>query len=402
MRPVSCLLLALALLAGVARAQVITAAPDPNHGILSAATQSWADTLAGSPLTANNQHVLLENGVRSLPEKLALCAGAQQQLFFSTMVAMHDTSGGQLCDAMIAAAARGVRVRAILDGQRSDPRVWRALRQGGVQVALFNPWFDLGGRKHRFHQKVLIADLRTMIAGGMNATDSYLLGDGVNSNYKDTDVRVAGDAAAAASLGFLRQWLALEPNDQDARALLASGSTWGPLAVAGGPTARAGHARWLVQESDRGETTIRDYYQRCFEESRGQVLWHVNNLIPTSTLTTALTDAAGRGVRVVIVTNSARANARRNGAIAGWFQTQYLRLQMRRLRNTGIQVWEIDVPIHSKALTVDGVMASVGSYNYSSSSENNLESTCVSYDPALITEVEAMFERDLRGGRRVQ
>lgn len=401
MRPALVLALALTLSAPLA-GQVITAAPDPNHGILSAATQTWADNLAGAPLTANNQFVLLENGVRSLPEKLALMASATQQLYFSTMVAMYDTSGRQLADAMIAAAGRGVRVRAILDGQRSDPRFWRALRQGGVQVELFNPWFDIGGRKHRFHQKVVIADLRAMIAGGLNASDSYLLGDGVNSNYKDTDVRVAGDAAAAASLGFLRQWLDLEPNDADAQALLASASTWGPLAVAGGPTARTGHARWLLQESDRGSTTIRDYYQRCFEESRSQVLWHVNNLIPTSTLTTALTDAAARGVRVVIVTNSALANRRRNGVIAGWFQTQYLRLQMRRLRNTGIQVWEIDVPIHSKAMTVDGVMASIGSYNYSSSSEKNLESTCVSYDPALITEVEAMFDRDLRGGRRVQ
>ncbi len=401
MRPVVVLALALSLSAPLA-GQVITAAPDPNHGILSAATQSWADGMAGSPLTANNQLVLLENGVRSLPEKLALIASANQQLFFSTMVAMHDASGKQLCDAMIAAAGRGVRVRAILDGQRSDPRFWRALRQGGVQVELFNPWFDIGGRKHRFHQKVVIADLRTMVAGGLNASDAYLLGDGVNSNYKDTDVRVAGDAAAAASLAFLREWLDLAPNDADAQALLSGSATWGPLAVAGGPTARTGHARWIVQESDRGSTKIRDYYQRCFEEARSQVLWHVNNLIPTSTLTTALTNAAGRGVRVIIVTNSARANARRQGALLGWFQTQYLRLQMRRLRNTGIQVWEIDVPIHSKALTVDGVMASIGSYNYSSSSEKNLESTCVIYDPALITEVETMFDRDLRGGRRVQ
>jgi phosphatidylserine/phosphatidylglycerophosphate/cardiolipin synthase-like enzyme len=102
------------------------------------------------------------------------------------------------------------------------------------------------------------------------------------------------------------------------------------------------------------------------------------------------------------MTNSARANARRHGAFLGWFQTQFQRLHLRRLRGTGIEVWELDVPVHSKALTVDGVMASIGSYNFSTSSEKNLEATCVVHDPALVTEVEAMFDRDLRGARRVQ
>jgi cardiolipin synthase len=382
--------------------QVITAAPDPNHPILSTATQAWADGLTGAPLTANNRFVLLENGVRSLPERLALIAGARQELFFTTMVAGYDTTGRQLAQALTDAVRRGVTVRCILDGQRTDPRLVHLLRQGGARVSLYNPFLDFGGRKHRFHQKLLVADLRSMVCGGMNASDAYLLGDGHNDRYKDTDVRVDGDGAAEASVVFLGQWLELNPGDQAARDLLRRAPTWGPLAVAGGPTARTGCARWLVQESDRGSHVIRDYYVRCIEAARRQVLWHVNNVIPTDALKAAMQAAAARGVRVAILTNSARANARRQGAFLGWFQTQYERLQLRRLRGTGVEVWELDVPLHSKALTVDGVVASIASYNFSSSSEKNLEAACVIYDPALVTDVEAMFERDLAGARRVQ
>lgn len=396
------LLLAVLAATSVARAQVITAAPDPAHPLLSAQVQAWVDQLSSGPLTANNRFDLLENGVRSFPEKLALIAGARSEVFFTTMVLGWDTTGKQLARALTDAVGRGVRVRCLLDGQRADPRTVRALRRGGADVALFNPWFDVGGRKHRFHQKLVVADLRTAICGGMNASDAYNLGDGRNAYYKDTDVRVEGDGAAAASLVFLRQWLELEPGDRDAQDLLARAAAWGPVAVAGGPTARAGCARFLVQENDRGSDVIRDFYARCFEEARGQVLWHVNNLIPTDELTSRLRSAAARGVRVMLVTNSARANSRRYGAFIGWFQTQFQRWHLRRLKGTGIQVWEMDVPIHSKALSVDGVLASIGSYNYSTSSEKNLEATCVVYDPALVTEVESMFDRDLRSARRVQ
>lgn len=390
----------LLVFAAVGRAQVITTAPDPNHALLSASTQAWADGLMGAPLTGGNRFALLENGVRSFPEKLALIGAARQDVLFSTMIAAWDRTGQQLVDALGDAAARGVRVRCLLDGQRTDPRVYRELKRRGVKVALFNPLFVMDGRKHRLHQKLLVADLRTMICGGMNAADAYHLGDGVNAHYKDTDVWVAGDAAASASVVFLRQWLEVRPKDAEAQALLATAATWGPLPIAGGPGARVGCARWLVQESDLGSTVIRDYYERCFQAAQRQVLWHVNNVLPTPELTRALAGAASRGARVAVLTNSLRANIRRNGALVGWIQFQFTRLQLRRLRGTGVEVWELDVPIHSKALTVDGVLASIGSYNFSTSSERNLEATCVSYDPALIGEVEAMFDRDLRAARR--
>lgn len=389
-------------LAAVAQAQVITPAPDPAHTLLSAPFQAWADGLPGGTLSAGNRFVLLENGVRSFPEKLALIASARDDVFFTTMQTGWDQTGRQLVQAMVDAVGRGVRVRCILDGQRTDPRFLYHARRGGVQVALFNPWLDFGGRKHRFHQKLVVADLRAAICGGMNSTDSYHLGDGNNDKYKDTDVRVDGDAAASASLVFLTQWLELKPGDTQARDLLARAGTWGPLPVVGGPAARTGCARFILQESDRGSTAIHDYYERCFQESRRQVIWHVNNVIPTPDLTAALTAAAGRGVRVALLTNSLRANMRRHGTVIGWVQYQFTRRHVRRLRGTGIEVWELDVPIHSKALTVDGVMASIGSYNFSTSSEKNLEATYVIHDPTLVTEVEAMFDRDLNRARRVQ
>ena len=54
-----------------------------------------------------------------------------------------------------------------------------------------------------------------------------------------------------------------------------------------------------------------------------------------------------------------------------------------------------------KALTVDGVMASVGSYNFSSNSDTNMESTIVTHDPDLVRDVETMLEADRLTSTRV-
>lgn len=63
----------------------------------------------------------------------------------------------------------------------------------------------------------------------------------------------------------------------------------------------------------------------------------------------------------------------------------------------------LDAPVHSKALVVDGVMASVGSYNLGSkSADTKLESTLVVYDPAAVAEVEAMLLRDLANSTRLR
>ena len=70
--------------------------------------------------------------------------------------------------------------------------------------------------------------------------------------------------------------------------------------------------------------------------------------------------------------------------------------------NTAIEVWESDVPIHSKVMTIDGVMASIGSYNFSTTSQKNMELTVEVHDPTLVSEVEQMIERDLQQATRAR
>ena len=390
------------LLVGPAWAQsVVTPNPDPNHPILSHTFQTQTDVASGSPLTWGSQLELLEDGVVSFPRKLDLVRTAQSTLLYSNMINAYDQTGRQFLAELIAAHNRGVKVRCLVDGQRTDPRFYWELRDAGVPVVAWNPWLFLFGRSGKLHMKTLVADQRRAITGGLNMADAYNLGDGVNAHYHDNDVYVEGDGAAVIALAVLDLITQLRPNDALARDLLLTLPLWGPTpgAPPAGPVTKG---RFLMQVSDLGRYAIRDYYVRCFDVAQRQIVWHANNLQPSGPILSSLKAAASRGVRVALITNSLLANMRHIGGFSGWFQYYYNRLVRRlRLRNSGIEVWELDQPTHSKVMTVDGVLASVGSYNLSSTADKYLEGTFVAYDPGLVAATELMLDRDLQTATRV-
>jgi cardiolipin synthase len=378
---------------------VQTASPDPNHPILSAAFNADVDRVTGSPLTRINRFRLLENGASAFPEKLNLVRNARHSVLFTTMVAGWDTTARQFADELVAAAQRGVQVRCILDGQRTDPRFARRLNRGGVKVATWNSFVDFS-RAGRIHKKVVVADLSRAVTGGMNMKDEYNLGDGVNTDhYLDTDILVEGEGATLIARGFLGLYQELEPRDVGARALSAiANAVVTPIA-----SGHVGAARYVLQDSDKGDLFVDDYYKRCFDAAREQIVWHVHAIIGNDPLSDAVKDAAARGVNVIFLTSSLKADQDRLGWLIGYFKYHGGRLLFRRkFRGSGVQVYEMDIAIHSKVVTVDGVMASVGSYNFSTSVQKNIENAFVVHDPNLVRDVEDMFQRHLAQAKRVR
>jgi len=391
--------LASTALAAPPPAPVVTANPDPAHPILSAAFQAETDARSASRLTGGNRLTLLENGVRSTPVKRALAATARSTLFVTTMNWRHDASGRGFADDLIAARRRGVDVRAIVDAAFASPLIVARLRAGGVRVVRFNGVFTPGAdRKGRLHWKMVIADLDRGVLGGMNIGDDFWQGDGANGYFHDADALLEGAAAVEAARAFLDLWRDLQPRDLTAVALLADPRFAAPAVQAGAP----GAARVITHEPDLGRFRLTDYYVRCIRAARTQVLWHVNVFEPVEPLYGELIAAAARGVRVVIVLNSGEAfRPRFPLPYVPYFKLEALFARL-AFMGTGVEVYELDQPIHSKAFTVDGVLASVGSYNFNRTSVRlNLECSAIGYEAAFVRSVEEMFDRDMARARRV-
>ena len=152
---------------------------------------------------------LLDDGPAALAVRIALVRAAQTSIDAQYYIWQGDVAGRLLLDELVAAAARGVRVRLLLDDFGSpDADHWRL---PGVELRLFNParlrrwrWmnmlFDFARLNRRMHNKALVVDGIACVIGGRNIGDEYF--DGSHPG-------LAADLMCWPSARLHRRWRAI-------------------------------------------------------------------------------------------------------------------------------------------------------------------------------------------------
>ena len=167
---------------------------------------------------------LLPLGTHSLDARLQLIARAQTSLDLQTYHFADDSTGRAVLRALRDAAARGVRVRVLVDDLYTGgaDALWLGFAaHPHVQVRLFNPFtqargsgplgrfaaapWDWGRINHRMHNKLFIADGAWALFGGRNVADIYYLKLEAD-NFIDIDVLAAGALVPAMQAEFDRYW----------------------------------------------------------------------------------------------------------------------------------------------------------------------------------------------------
>jgi cardiolipin synthase len=192
---------------------------------------------------AGNRLTLLADGPSRLDALIALIEGARESLRFLYYMFMDDASGARVRDALIAAADRGVKVWLLVDGFGSTANMdfFRPLTDSKVAFRIFSAKY---GRRYllRNHQKLALADGRTVIIGGFNISDDYFAEERTGG-WRDLGLQVEGESVACLTRYFddLFSW-ANTPHGRirELRRLLHSHSvTEGKLDwLFGGPTRR--------------------------------------------------------------------------------------------------------------------------------------------------------------------
>jgi cardiolipin synthase C len=167
---------------------------------------------------------LMPLGVFSLDTRVELARRAEGSLDVQYYHFEDDESGRWLLRALRDAAARGVRVRVLIDDLYTggkDP-LWLAFAaHPNVQVRLFNPFCcargqGQGGRfvasanewsrvNHRMHNKLFIADGAMAVIGGRNVANEYYLRN-MSENFVDVDAFTAGWIVPPLQNLFDRYW----------------------------------------------------------------------------------------------------------------------------------------------------------------------------------------------------
>ncbi len=145
----------------------------------------------------------LRTGDDMFPAMLAAIDAARQSVSLESYIFSNAGPGLRFRDALTRAAARGVRVRVLVDaaGSLSLPDgFWAPLRTAGGAAKFFNP-IALQRFGIRNHRKLLACDDRVAFVGGFNIAPEYE-GDGVARGWCDLGLRVEGPLVAELARSF--------------------------------------------------------------------------------------------------------------------------------------------------------------------------------------------------------
>ncbi len=346
----------------------------------------WLDVAlaraAGAAPVGGNRVQLLRDGPENFPAWLEAIASARRYVYFETYIFRSDRTGSPFVEALCERARAGVPVRFVYDWVGcfgTTSRVWRTLREAGVEVRSFNPfdWSSPLGWVHRDHRKTVSVDGRVAFVSGLCVGDAWS-GDPAKAipPWRDTGVRIEGPAVADVEGAFARVWATLGvPLPEGERRLRTEMEAQGGtrLRVIGDEPGTAGLLRLdqIIASSVRESLWITDAY-----------------FAGTPSYVQALRAAALDGVDIRLLVPGASDVPTLQPVSRAGFRT---------LLEAGIRVFEWKGPmLHAKTAVCDGQWARVGSTNLNIASWlGNYELDVAVEDVGFAGEMEEMFLSDL-------
>ena len=357
------------------------------------------ESVTESPLTKGNKVALLADGQDTYAAMFKALKNAKNHINLETYIIEDDDVGRQFADLLLQKQAEGIQVNLIYDsvGSINTPASYfQRLRDGGVHVVGFNPINPMEAREkwgltHRDHRKILIADGKVAIIGGINISEVYSsspLRPKQNNkaplHWRDTDIQIEGPAVSEFQRLFLHTWL-------KQKGPIPSERNYFP------PLKEAGNALVRVVGSTPGETNRIPFIVYVSAIAFAEYSIHMTNsyFIPDDQIVKALTDAAERGVDVKIILP---------GISDSQMALHAQRFYYSELLKAGVKLYEHSTSLlHAKTAVVDNVWSTVGSTNMDYLSLlNNDEVNAFILSRDFAVEMEKMFVRDLADSRQIQ
>jgi cardiolipin synthase len=350
-----------------------------------------AEALTGAPISWGDDVELLINGDAIFPVFLETIRGARRTLCLTTYVYWRGDIARDVASALAERARAGVEVNVIVDavgGVRMEREVAAEMLDAGVRLIRFRPPKPYAARRvaNRTHRKLLIADGRIGMAGGVGIADEWT-GDAEDpDHWRDTHVRVRGPVVRGLFGAFADNWL-------EATGEVLVGDGYLPeleQASGGGPM--------MVVRSSAGvgDTNVEALYYLAIRAAQESLDLTAAYFVPRPAFTDALCEAADRGVRVRVLVpgpNIDKGPVR----VAG-------RAAYDDLVECGVEVHEyLPTMLHAKTMVVDGGWSSVGSVNFDNRSfQLHDEATLCVVSDEFAGRLTEQFERDLECAERIE
>jgi cardiolipin synthase len=313
-------------------------------------------------------------GVRLYEDMIQEIERAEREIFIGTFIWKGDEVGRRFVDALARKAREGVSVYVVFDGLANafvPPSFKRFPKE--IHTLDFRP---LTGPKRllnprnvfRFHRHVMSVDGEVAFLGGYNIGSLYAAG------WRDTHVRVRGNAGREVDNAFADFWNAHRTDDLP-KVDPTRDRDWNPA------------VRVRRNDPFMRIFPIRGMYLEAIDRANSHVYLTNAYFVPDRALKAHLIDAAKRGVDVQVLVPE-----QSNHVTADWLARRHFH----ELLEAGVRIFRYKhIMIHSKTATVDGLWSTIGSANIDRYSMlGNYELNIEVYSKRLAAQVERMFEVD--------
>lgn len=311
----------------------------------------YLERTAGCPVYGNTKTKYYALGDDCFPDMLEALEAAEKYIFLEYFIIDQGDFWNAIFEVLCRKAEAGVDVRVIYDDVGSiftlPSSFETSLKRAGINCRVFNrlvPVLSLR-QNNRDHRKYLIVDGKTAFTGGLNLADEYINRKERFGHWKDSAIRLQGDAVWSITVSFLAMWGYTEGvNDSynDFRALPAPEETVGYV-----------QPYWDCpwDEEAVGQTV----YLNLINRAKRYVYMTTPYLILDYATTMALKNAAKSGVDVRILTP----HIPDKKAVFELTRAHY-----EELLDAGVRIFEYTPGfIHAKNFVVDDLYGTVGTVN---------------------------------------
>lgn len=353
----------------------------------------FMENAAKFPVYHNSTAVYYPQGEDKFADLLAELEKAEKFIFMEYFIVERGVMWDSILNILKKKVKEGVEVRVMYDGMCSILRLPykypQKLKEYGIKAKMFAPIvpFLSTTQNNRDHRKIVVIDGKIAFTGGVNLADEYINQVEKFGHWKDTAVKITGDAVRSFTVMFLQMWNVWEKGNEDYDTYLKSIVYKEPLCHDGfvipygeTPTRSAEVGKTVYQSMINGASRYVHIMTPYFVVGRGFL--------------NSMRYAAQRGVEVAMILPGIP-DKRTVYYIARTFYPELL--------NAGIKIYEYTPGfVHAKSFVADDRCATVGTINLDYRSfYHHFECGAYFYDNSVVAKVEEDFQNTLLKCREV-
>ena len=337
-------------------------------------------------LTERNRVKILVNGKVAFERIIAELNKAEKHIHLEYYIIDDDRIGNEVRRILIRKAQEGIEVRVIFDDigcwSLSDEFIL-SLKNAGVQVFPFMPVrfpYFTNKINYRNHRKIIVIDGKVGFVGGMNIADRYISGSEELGPWRDTHLKIEGEAVYSLQSVFLLDWYFVSK-----RNIHNQDKYFPPVEV------NERHLMQIVSSGpDSDWASIMQTFFSAIATAKSYIYISTPYFLPNESILTALRTAAlsGVDVRLLLPKNS-------DSKLVSWSSFSYIG----ELLDAGIRVYLYHKGYtHSKLMMVDDAFCSIGTANMDIRSfDQNFEVNALIYNQRQTIALRNIFMNDIKG-----